>query len=115
MPKIIEIMLRTKSDGANECVTRTPTVINGHRKDIDVVRITNKNPEDTGSSITVTMDAATLGNVFVDPPADPQELDPGQSLDLTVKSTPTGSHTEGFATDPGRCEHHDSGDIVIQP
>jgi hypothetical protein len=115
MSNIQQINLRTTFHGGQECVDRQPPTINPRRKDVDIVRLTNVNPTDTGSTITVTLDADTLGNVFVDPPAGPVDLDPGESLDLTVKPQANWPQREGFTTDPSTCQHHDSGDIVIQP
>lgn len=113
--KVKEIQLRSTFSGGHECVNRLPPVINEHIGNVDTVRITNKNPSGTGSSITVTLDAATRGNVFNSPPVGPQVLHPGDSLELHVKPGITSAQAEGFKTDPPNCAHHDSGDIVIQP
>jgi hypothetical protein len=107
--------LRTNFADGQECVDRQPPNINDHRKNVDVVRLMNANPANTGTTITVTMDADTLGNVFVNPPSQPVDLDPGDFLDLNVKPQINSPQTEGFSTDPATCQHHDSGDIVIQP
>ena len=114
MPKTIEMELRTTFKNGHECVDRNPPFIHTHKANIDVVRITNKNPS-SGSSITVIMDPDTLGNLFRNPPLGPHELSPGESMDLKVKETITSEQAEGFTTDPQSCQHHDSGDLVIQP
>jgi hypothetical protein len=112
---VMEIQLRTTISEGLECVSRTPPSIHARRSDVDVVRITNKNPPHTGSTITITLDEDTLGDVFQDPPEGPQDLTPGQSLDLEVRSDITSTQSEGFSTNPRRCHPHDSSDIVIQP
>jgi hypothetical protein len=61
------------------------------------------------------MDPATLGNVFVNPPSGPVKLSPGEFLDLNVKPSINIAQTEGFTTIPPNCQHHDSGDIIIEP
>jgi hypothetical protein len=114
-PPPIDIELRTTFADGHECVKRKPHGIHSHRKDVDVVTITNKNPLGTGSAITVTMDPGTLGNVFVNPPSAPQILDPGQSMTLTVKPVMASQQSEGFTTIPQSCQHHDAGDIIIEP
>lgn len=115
MSNVEQMNLRTIFQDGQECVDRQPPDINDRRKNVDVVRLMNVNPADTGTTITVTMDADTLGNVFVNPPAAPVDLDPGEFLDLTVKPQANWPQREGFSTQPSRCQHHDSGDIVIQP
>ena len=115
MPNIKEIELRTTFPDGQECVNRTPPKIIGKRHDVDVVRITNRNPPGTGSSITLRLDPQTRGNVFQSPPAGPQNLAPGESVDLVVKPVITTPQSEGFTTEPQSCHSHDAGDIVIQP
>src|SRR5690349_20930154 len=110
--KIVEIKLKTRTSG-EECVERDPPSVNPRKQDVDVIRIRNINPTHTGSTITVTMDS-DAGDVFDNPPASPQDLDPGESLVLIVRSDIHPPQSTGFTTDPDTCQHHDAGDIVIQ-
>jgi hypothetical protein len=114
MPEI-QMKLKTTIKSTQQCVERDPPKINAHKRDVDVVKITNVDPSGAGSAITVTLDPKTLGNVFVNPPSGPQILKPGDSLQLTVKQSFSGPQSEGFTTIPPSCQHHDVGDIVIQP
>ena len=115
MPSIKEIALATEFHGGHVCVSRRPPNLNAHKTDVDVVRVTNTNPVGDGSSITVTLDPDTLGNVFVNPPSGPVKLSPGEFLDLNVNPSIATVQTEGFSTIPPNCQHHDAGDIIIQP
>jgi hypothetical protein len=109
------IRLRSAVVDGHQCILRDPPQLIARRPDCDRVLIVNNEPAN-GITITVTLDSLTAGNLFINPPTTPQDLDPqGQPLILFVKSPITRTVSSGFTTDPTSCHHHDQGDIIIQP
>ena len=113
-PKVTEIALKTKTknDGA-ECVQRNPGFVREVRQNVDVIRLSNKNNSGSDESITVSIDPARAAALFSPVPAAQTVLQPGDSVDWTLKAVLQGTVSVNYTTDPSNCQGHDQGDIEI--
>lgn len=114
MANIQTMKLSTESTQAGgECVRRKPARITSSRKDADAIRILNDNAKGSGQVITVTLDPSQAAKLFDPLPAAETALNPGDSVDWTVKAQIDGIVGVRFETDPDNCTGHDQDDIVI--
>ena len=105
------LITRPKGQGQH-CVDRGDP-IKSKRKDCDVVRLTNANSPGPGHEITVIIDTGKAALLF-DPPFDASKtLQPGDSLDWTVKATISGTVIMRYRTRPDDCNGADQDDITV--
>jgi hypothetical protein len=113
--KIKSMSLRTRStaDG-DECVRRTPAVIRESRANADVIRLVNENAAGSGKSISIFIDPSKAADLFEPVPPASVVLEPGKSVDWTVKSVIAGAASLSFRTDPDKCGGADQADIEVR-
>jgi hypothetical protein len=75
--------------------------------------VSNKNDSGSDQSITVMIDPAEAAALFNPVPAAQTVLQPGDSVDWTLKAVLPGPVSVDYETDPSNCEGHDQGDIEI--
>ena len=113
-PKVATMTLRTRaSESGKPCVRRAPPKIEGARRDIDVVRISNANDPGSGRIISVAIDPAEAAKLFDPVPQASQQLAPNEFVDWIVKTAIDGVVGVKFGTDPDNCTGSDQDDIVI--
>lgn len=98
----------------DECVRRSPRFMDTARAGADVIRLLNGNPEDSDLSITVRLSDPRAADLFSPVPAPEVELDPGQSVDWTIKAVLAGDRAVKYGTDPDNCDGHDQDDIIVR-
>lgn len=114
MANIQTMKLSTETtQGGDECVRRKPSRITSSRKDADAIRLSNDNAKGSGQAITVSIDPSQAAKLFDPLPAPETTLNPGDSVDWTVKAQIDGIVGVRFDTDPDQCSGHDQDDIVI--
>ncbi len=97
----------------DDCVNRQPSRLLKRHGEVDIVRMQNGNNNNSGQSITVTMDPAKAAAVFSPVPAASKTLAPGESVDWVVKDGLVGTVGVKYGTSPDTCASHDTEDIVI--
>jgi hypothetical protein len=102
------------TEGGEECVERDPSRIDESREDTDIIRLVNANAPNSGQTITVTINPADAKKLFEPVPAAKTKLDPGESVDWTVKPSIPGHVGIKFQTRPGPCSGHDQDDVIIR-
>jgi uncharacterized cupredoxin-like copper-binding protein len=113
--KVQTITLTTQvTQLGEECVSRNPSQLTANRASVDVVRLLNGNPTGSGKTIKVkTRPADHLDLIFSPVPAANVNLQPGESVDWTVKNSIAGLAGMKFETDPDNCSGHNQDDIII--
>ncbi len=113
-PKIATMTLTTEIRGGNECVARQPSKITTSRGDADVIRLVNGNPAGSGQAIEVELSRSEAIKLFDPIPASQTTLDPGDTVDWTVKAVISGIVAVKFGTDPDKCTGGDQDDITVR-
>jgi hypothetical protein len=109
----MSLRTRPTADG-DECVRRTPSVIRESRGNADIIRLVNNNAAGSGKDISIFLDASKAADLFDPVPPASVILEPGQSVDWTLKSVIDGTASISFRTDPDKCSGADQSDIEVR-
>jgi hypothetical protein len=113
--RVTTITLTTRiTDDGDECVNRNPGQLQFSRESVDTIRLTNGNDIDSGNSITVTIDPDAAAALFEPVPAATEILEPGASMDWTLKAMVGDIAGIKFRTDPDTCTGSDQDDVIVR-